>query len=290
MLAGVQRASVHAALTQIEAAAELGYDAALLAPPIDWARLRNQGSVQDEGTRALLLFYQAVADRSPLPIVLWSDAVLPGLALPVPLLTKCSEHINLVGLWDEHLNPDRVRELQAATAGVQRDVTVTPVFEAVTRRMLQPVPAEPVPAQAFVTVESLRGGGNGLTISPPIAPTIKTRKRTLGFQLLAGGPASRVLPLLQAGVAGFAPVAAACAPQACFEVYAAWKDGDEDLAVERAERLGKIEALLAAWGVSAVKYAADLNGYFGGRPRLPRLPLTAEQQAELERVLGSVRN
>ncbi len=289
LLAGVQRASVRSALAQIESAAEMGYDAALLTPPVDWARLENQSSVQDEGTHALRLFYQAVADRSPLPIVLWSDATSPGQQLPMPLLTRCAEHTNLIGMLDENFSPDRVRELRAATAGVQREVTVTPVFEAVTRRMLQPTAASPAAGQAFVAVETLSGGG-GLATLPAAAPAMKTRSKVVGFQLLAGGQASTVLPLLQAGVAGLVPVSAACAPQACFEVYAAWKDGDAGLAEEKAERLGKIEALLAAWGVSAVKFAADLNGYFGGQPRLPRLPLTADQQREVERALGEVRN
>jgi 4-hydroxy-2-oxoglutarate aldolase len=43
-------------------------------------------------------------------------------------------------------------------------------------------------------------------------------------------------------------------------------------------------------GVSAVKYAMDLNGYFGGPVRLPLLPLTAEMKAEVERQMAQIRN
>jgi 4-hydroxy-2-oxoglutarate aldolase len=34
----------------------------------------------------------------------------------------------------------------------------------------------------------------------------------------------------------------------------------------------------------------DLNGYYGGTPRLPMLPLTAEQKAEVERLMADIKN
>jgi len=39
-----------------------------------------------------------------------------------------------------------------------------------------------------------------------------------------------------------------------------------------------------------VKYALDLNGYYGGPPRLPLLPLTADLKSEVERLMLDVRN
>ncbi len=48
---------------------------------------------------------------------------------------------------------------------------------------------------------------------------------------------------------------------------------------------------LEGWaGIAAVKYACDLNGYFGGRPRIPLMPLTAEQGRVLEREMVSLKN
>ena len=86
------------------------------------------------------------------------------------------------------------------------------------------------------------------------------------------------------------PRLAACAPQAVHEVWAAYKDGDPKLALEKQERLVAADQLLATLGVPGVKYAADLNGYYGGFPRLPRLPLTAEQRTVVERAMSSLRN
>jgi dihydrodipicolinate synthase/N-acetylneuraminate lyase len=42
--------------------------------------------------------------------------------------------------------------------------------------------------------------------------------------------------------------------------------------------------------ISGVKYAMDLNGYYGGNPRLPILPLTAEQKAEVEQLMANIKN
>jgi dihydrodipicolinate synthase/N-acetylneuraminate lyase len=43
-------------------------------------------------------------------------------------------------------------------------------------------------------------------------------------------------------------------------------------------------------GVAGIKYGCDLNGYFGGAPRLPRLPLNAEQREQVDEALRELRN
>jgi dihydrodipicolinate synthase/N-acetylneuraminate lyase len=100
-----------------------------------------------------------------------------------------------------------------------------------------------------------------------------------------------MLEALRAGAVGAMPAFAASAPQACYEVLAAWKDGDEGLAQEKQVRLqsvaGKVEEEL---GVAGIKFGCDLNGYFGGRPRLPLLPLTGEEQAMIEALMQGMRH
>jgi len=86
------------------------------------------------------------------------------------------------------------------------------------------------------------------------------------------------------------PRLAACAPQACYEVYAAFKDGDAGLSAEKAERVRGADALMQELGVSGIKYGCDLNGYFGGLARLPRLSLTGAQRRRMEEVLREIRN
>jgi dihydrodipicolinate synthase/N-acetylneuraminate lyase len=43
-------------------------------------------------------------------------------------------------------------------------------------------------------------------------------------------------------------------------------------------------------GLAGIKYACDFNGYYGGRPRAPILPLSADQKAEVEGLLVEIRN
>jgi dihydrodipicolinate synthase/N-acetylneuraminate lyase len=87
------------------------------------------------------------------------------------------------------------------------------------------------------------------------------------------------------------PGFAAAAPQACYEVYAAWKDDDQALADEKQDWISPaIQKTEVELGVAGLRYGCDLNGYFGGRPRLPLLPLTADQRNAIERMMGGIRN
>ena len=43
-------------------------------------------------------------------------------------------------------------------------------------------------------------------------------------------------------------------------------------------------------GLAGLKYAMDWNGYYGGNPRLPLLPLTADQRQIVETVLADLRS
>ena len=119
---------------------------------------------------------------------------------------------------------------------------------------------------------------------------MKTRQKEVGFQVLVGA-AQKLQPSLDAGAVG-AILAFACpAPTACYEIYAAWKEGDAELARLKQERIAKAaQRVVGDLGVPGVKHGMDFNGYFGGPSRLPFLPLTADLKAEIERLLADVRN
>jgi dihydrodipicolinate synthase/N-acetylneuraminate lyase len=81
------------------------------------------------------------------------------------------------------------------------------------------------------------------------------------------------------------------APTACYEIYAAWKEGDSALANLKQERISLAAARIASQiGIPGLKYALDLNGYYGGPPRLPLLPLTADLKKEVEQLMLDIRN
>ena len=48
--------------------------------------------------------------------------------------------------------------------------------------------------------------------------------------------------------------------------------------------------IVSGIGIPGIKYALDFNGYYGGPPRLPLLPVTADAKALIEELLGSLRN
>jgi dihydrodipicolinate synthase/N-acetylneuraminate lyase len=119
---------------------------------------------------------------------------------------------------------------------------------------------------------------------------LKTRQKEAGFQVLVGA-AQKLHPSLDAGAVGAILAFACIAPTACYEIYAAWKEGDAELARLKQDRIAQAaERIVGEFGVSGIKHGMDLNGYFGGPARLPLLPLTGDGKTEIEGLLGDARN
>jgi len=273
MIAHVGRESVRRTLELAELAAMAGYDAAVVRAP-EFAR---DPAMQ----RELAVYFQAVADGAALPVIVESDSERP---VRVELMAELANHPGIIGALDSELSTDRLKALLAGTAGVMREVTVTAVFAAATGRMLRQTEA----GGNFVSAESL-GGGAAIAVAPP-KPRMKTRTRRVGFQVLEGSTGG-MLEAWQAGAAGAVPPLGAAAPQACCEVWQAFKDGDPGLAAEKQERVRAAGDLVrGSRGIAPLKHGCDLNGYFGGRPRLPLLPLTAEKKDALEKALAGLKN
>ena len=282
LLAGIGRESVKATLELAEMAAELDYDAVLVRNPCFY---RPQLS-----SDALLHYFRSVADRSALPVVLYSIPKFTNSEIPLEVVAELAQHPNIIGLKESSGSVARVRDVVQATRLAQRrTVTVTPIFEAVTGRMLN---AKPASTANFVTADGLAAsadGGIAVAVAPPV-PARKTRTREVGFQVLTGS-ASTLKESLDAGASGAILAFATCAPQACQEIYTAWKEHDDQLAVEKQQRIAEASNLIGGkLGVPGIKYACDFNGYFGGRARSPLLALSAETVAEIERSLAQIRN
>lgn len=278
MLAGISRDSVVATLDLADEAAALDYDAVLIEPP----SFLQMGSDAQQ-TKELLTYFQMIADRSALPVLLSSTST----CLSSDVVIELAGHPRIIGLVDGDAAPQRIATLKADTAWVKREVTVTSVFAAVTGRML--AQQEPASGQSVLSADSLNTSGTAVAVAPP-TPTLKTRTKTVGFQILAGRTA-RMLDALSGGAIGAMPAFAACAPQACYEVFAAWKDGDRELAEEKQARLQAVaDRVESELGIAGIKVGCDLNGYFGGLPRLPRLSLNAQQRHQIEILMHGLRN
>jgi dihydrodipicolinate synthase/N-acetylneuraminate lyase len=278
LVAGVARESVKATLALAEAAAEFHYDAVLVRTPVYYA---NQMT-----SAAVLNYFRSVADRSPLPVLLYNIPQCVSYNIPIDLAAELAQHPNILAIKESSGSVERIRALvERTSAALRRTVTVTPIFEAVTGRMLTP---RPEAAANFVSAGDL-AGGVALAASPPQAP-IKTRTKEVGFQVLVGSSGT-LLESLEAGASGAILALADFAPQACQEVYLAWKDHDHKLAEEKQERIAAAsQRIVGELGVAGIKHACDFNGYYGGRTRAPLLPLTSAEKAEIEALLAGIRN
>jgi dihydrodipicolinate synthase/N-acetylneuraminate lyase len=260
MVAGIARESVFAALELAAFAADAGYDAIALSAP--------SFSAEESMHLETATYFKTVADSARIPVILHG-----GLSLT--LIAELAQHPMIPGLIDPQATAERVAESKSRTAGVSREVTVTTMFSAATRRML--------------AVSSVSGSAlGGVAVLSP--STLKTRTKKVSFQILTAS-ATSMLDAWQAGASGAVPRPGACVPQACCEVWQAFRDGDQPLAEEKQDRIRTIAARVEGpGGIAAIKYAADFNGYFGGRPRLPLLPLTADDRLRIELDLTGMRN
>lgn len=278
LIAGISRDSVHSTLALTEFAAEQNYDAALTGIP--------SVLTAESNARELVTYFQTIADRSPIPIIL---LCVKGHAIPTDAIVELAAHPQIIGLLNSNSQQSEsaIADILARTGTIRHEVKVTPMFAAVTSRM-EIAAAATNGRAALISVGSLTGAATAVAEPLAIPPPLRTRTKAVGFQIIVAHT-PKMLADLRAGASAIAPVFAACAPQACFEVFAAWKDDDQPLADEKQSRILQ-PAALAEDSPAALKFACDLNGYFGGLPRLPHLPPTGVQRAALALAMKPVRN
>ncbi len=300
MIAGTGIESAKETLRLTDYAAELGYDAAMVRTPHYYKRQMLPAN--------LLAFYRTVADRSALPIIIYNFPQATGYDIPAEVVIELAGHPNIAAIKESSGNLDKVKTMVEGTRQVKRQATVTETFEAVTPRMLKAAAGKSEKqSRELVSVAALAGSAEAMErrASPPVPANsatkpsssavtvvgkLKTRQKEVGFQVMVGA-AHQLEPSLGLGAVG-AILAFACpAPMACYEIYAALKDGDSALAREKQARV-KLAAqrVVSELGVPGVKYAMDLNGYYGGPSRLPFLPLSGEQKAEIEKLMAGIRS
>ncbi len=80
LIAGVGRESVKGTVELAEAAAELQYDAVLVRPPSYYA--------DQSPAPAMLHYFRSVADRSPLPVILYNIPKCVPYQIPIELIAE----------------------------------------------------------------------------------------------------------------------------------------------------------------------------------------------------------
>lgn len=281
LIAGTGAESVAETLRMTEYAASLQYDVALIRTPHFY---RPQMKPE-----ALLTFYRTVADRSPLPVLLYTVPAFTAYDLPLEVIVALAEHPNIIGIKESSGNVEKVTAMVKATRHIKRTTTVTEVQQAVTGRMMNAPSKQDQANGRLVSVGELSGNQTATVATQP-EKKMKTRNKEVGFQVLVGA-AHTLVPSFQTGASGAVLAFAACAPTVCFEIHAAWKDNDLELARDKQESIvNAVKRVVSELGIPAVKYAMDLNGYYGGPPRLPLLPLSAAQKLQVESEMARFPN
>jgi 4-hydroxy-2-oxoglutarate aldolase len=126
LIAGLNRESLHSVLELAEIAAKSQYDAVLVRTPTYYSTQMLPDVVAN--------YFRAVADRSPLPVVLYNIPRCVPYQIPVEMVAELAHHPNIIAIKDSSGGLERIKGIVEATRNVsKRTVTVTPVFEAVTR-------------------------------------------------------------------------------------------------------------------------------------------------------------
>jgi 4-hydroxy-2-oxoglutarate aldolase len=175
---------------------------------------------------ALRRHFTAVADASPIPVLLYNIPQNTGVAIDSPLVVELSRHPNIAGIKDSSGNLAAVSEV------------------------------------------------------------VPQAGRDFDFILGAG---SIVLPALLMGASGAILAVANAAPALCVELYREFEAGHLEEARKIQEVLVPLNrAVVPAYGIAGLKYALDLQGYFGGLPRLPLLPVSDKGKAEIETLIKNL--
>ena len=195
--------------------AALGAHAALVVTP------HYYGGKMTEA--ALIKHFTAVADSSPIPIILYNVPKFTHINLTVNVVAQLSQHSNIIGIKDSTGN---VIQLGEFLNQVEDD-----------------------------------------------------------FSLLVG-TAGALFGGLTLGCAGGVLALANVAPQNCVKIHELIQKGEFEAAKKiQLKMIPLNQAVTATYGVSGLKTALDLLGYFGGKPRPPLLRSSDEEKSAIVEIL-----
>src|ERR1700741_1336428 len=129
LIAGTGIESAVETLRLTEYAAQLGYDIAMVRTPHYYKAQMKPAN--------MLAFYRTVADRSPLPVMIYNFPQATGYDMPAEIVIELADHPNILGIKESSGDVEKVRKMVEGTRHVKRTATVTETFEAVTPRMVK---------------------------------------------------------------------------------------------------------------------------------------------------------
>lgn len=219
LIAGCGDSSTRVTIAHCQQAAHSGADFALVLPPFYY-----KGRMD---SRSLIAHYHAVADSSPLPVLIYNmPASTAGLDLDAATICTLAEHPNIIGVKDSAGNIAKLAQIVAS--------------------------------------------------APPT------------FQAFAGN-AGYLLPALVVGAVGAVSALANVFPEEVCAVQALFEAGElEEARLLQARLIPANAAVTSIYSVPGLKAALELTVGYGGAPRMPLQPLTAQERTHLAELLRSV--
>jgi 4-hydroxy-2-oxoglutarate aldolase len=197
---------------------------------------------------------------------------------------------------------------RAADCGADVAVVITPHFfrsnmshEAFLKHYIMIADSSPIPVLLY-NVPSF----TGLNLEAVTASALSSHENIVGIKDSSGnveqlseiisltgekefsvltGSSIVLYPSMCVGASGGIMAIACALPEKCSDIIKLYKDGSHAEAKELQMRL--IEPTIAAtsrYGVPGLKAAMELTGYYGGRSRLPLLPVTSAEIEEIKNI------
>ncbi len=111
-----------------------------------------------------------------------------------------------------------------------------------------------------------------------------------GFQVLVGS-APTLWPSFMVGAVGAVLAYSNAAPYSTVALWEAYRTREFEAAQDWQNRIARAAVLVTTrYGIPGLKHAMDLNGYYGGPPRLPLTPPTPEAKREIEEAFRDLKN
>ena len=220
LIADISQEGVHPAVALAHAMNAAGAHAVISRAPHEYRYLPNAEEMPS-------LYFRALADQSPVPVVIHNAPVVTGIDLPASIIAQLAAHPNSVGVLESGTPVSRIPEIRALAG---KDFAVLAGTE----------------GQVW---ESLRAGANGAA---------------LAF--------------------------ASAAPYATIAIWEAFRTREEEAGVDWQGRIARPGILVTdLHGVPGLKHAMDINGYYGGPPRLPFSPLHADAKHEIDEAFRDLK-
>jgi 4-hydroxy-2-oxoglutarate aldolase len=220
LVAGTGAESVRETVTLTNAAAERGYQAAMVRTPHYYKNLLNKVDAQ-------VLYFRAVADQIKIPLMIYNFPQATGVDISPEAVAILSHHPNIFGIKESSGNLEKCLQM------------------------------------------------------------IKDAQP--GFQVLTGS-APILAPSLAIGCAGAVLAFANAAPFAAISIWEAHRTREFAAAMDWQNRILRAAQLVTVrYGIPGLKYAMDLNGYYGGPPRLPLTTITPDAKHEIEQAFDGLK-